>query len=81
MIGMSRVVNMHEAKTTLSKLVELVESGEEVIIARAGQPVARLVAAGEPRRRNLGAWKGKVWLADDFDAPLPDEHLRRWRGE
>jgi prevent-host-death family protein len=78
---MSHVVNMHEAKTTLSKLVELVESGEEVIIARAGQPVARLVPAGAAHPRKLGAWKGRVWLADDFDAPLPPEHVRAWRGE
>ncbi len=72
---------MHEAKTTLSKLVELVESGEEVIIARADRPVARLVPMGEPRERRLGRWKGQVWMAEDFDAPLPDEHERAWRGE
>jgi prevent-host-death family protein len=78
---MSRTVNMHEAKTHLSKLVELVEAGEEVVIARAGRPVARLVRAEEPRRRRLGAWDGQVWMADDFDAPLPDEHVRAWQGE
>jgi prevent-host-death family protein len=78
---MARVVNMHEAKTTLSKLVELLESGEEVIIARAGRPVARLVPANDPIPRKLGAWKGLVWMSDDFDAPLPDEHERGWRGE
>jgi prevent-host-death family protein len=78
---MSHVVNMHEAKTTLSKLIELLESGEEVIIARAGKPVARLVPVGEAPRRKLGAWKGQVWMADDFDAPLPEEHARGWRGE
>ncbi len=71
---------MHEAKTTLSKLVELVEGGEEVIIARADRPVARLVPIEEPRRRTLGAWKGRVWMAEDFDAPLPEEHERAWRG-
>jgi prevent-host-death family protein len=78
---MSRVVNMHEAKTTLSKLIELLESGEEVIIARAGRPVARLVPVEAAPQRNLGAWKGQVWMADDFDAPLPDELARAWRGE
>jgi prevent-host-death family protein len=78
---MSRTVNMHEAKTTLSKLVELVESGEEVIIARAGRPVARLVPAGERSARKLGVWRDKVWMAEDFDAPLPDQELAGWRGE
>jgi prevent-host-death family protein len=78
---MALIVNIHEAKTTLSKLVELVESGEEVIIARGGRPVARLVPAAEPRTRKLGAWQGRVWMADDFDAPLPPEQLRAWRGE
>lgn len=78
---MSRVVNMHEAKTTLSKLVELVEQGEEVIIARADRPVARLTAVGEPRPRKLGTWRGQVWMAHDFDAALPDVHERAWRGE
>jgi len=78
---MSRVVNMHEAKTTLSRLVELVESGEEVIIARADRPVARLVPIEKAQPRTLGQWQGRVWMADDFDAPLPDEHQRAWRGE
>jgi prevent-host-death family protein len=78
---MPRLVNMHEAKTTLSKLVEMLESGEEVIIARAGRPVARLLPMGPPMRRKLGAWKGQIWMADDFDAPLPEEHVRAWRGE
>jgi prevent-host-death family protein len=70
---MSRTVNMHEAKTTLSKLVALVEAGEEVIIIRAGRPVARLVPAGEFSPRKLGVWRDRVWMAEDFDAPLPDE--------
>lgn len=72
---------MHEAKTTLSKLVEMVEAGEEVIIARADRPVARLMPVGEPQPRRLGAWRGQVWMADDFDAPLPEDHERAWRGE
>lgn len=62
-------VNIHEAKTHLSRLVEQVEAGEEIVIARAGRPVARLVpyrARSEPRR--AGAWKGRVRLAPDFDA-------------
>ena len=62
-------VNIHEAKTHLSRLVERVEAGEEVVIARAGRPVARLIAF-KPRteRRRPGLWKGSVVLAPDFDA-------------
>lgn len=62
------LVNMHEAKTNLSRLVERVEGGEEVIIGRAGRPVARLVPYSEVRGpRAPGALEGKVWLAEDFD--------------
>lgn len=65
---------MHEAKTNLSKLVARAEAGEEVVIARNGKPVARLIAVErKPSRASvLGAWKGKVWMADDFDE-LPDD--------
>ncbi len=62
-------VNIHEAKTHLSRLLAQVEAGEEVVIARAGKPVARLVAAEAPKpRRELGFWEGKLWLADDWDS-------------
>jgi prevent-host-death family protein len=68
-------VGMHEAKTTLSKLVALAEAGEEVVIERRGMPVARLVAVEKPKltRAELhGIWKDKdIWMADDFDG-LPD---------
>ena len=64
------VVNIHEAKTHLSRLVERVEAGEEVVIARAGRPVARLVPyVRNTTERPLGIWRGKVWIAPDFDAP------------
>ena len=67
-------VNIHEAKTQLSRLIARVEEGEEVIIARAGEPVAKLVRA-EPAKgtRKLGAYAGKIWIADDFDASLDPE--------
>lgn len=70
---MTDVVNVHAAKTHLSRLLERVEAGEEITLARAGRPVAKLVpyeARREPRK--LGGWKGKVWISPDFDAPLPE---------
>lgn len=63
-------VNVHEAKTQLSKLLERVGRGEEVVICRAGEPVARLVPA-RAAGRVLGGDKGRVRIAKDFDAPLP----------
>jgi prevent-host-death family protein len=69
-------VNVHEAKTHLSRLLARVARGEEVLINRAGKPVARLVPAAHPHGpRVLGADKGEVFIADDFDAPLPKELL------
>ncbi len=69
-------VNIFEAKTNLSRLIGKVEQGEDVIIARAGKPVARLtgLVPDKPTIR-FGGLKGKIWIADDFDAPLPDEIL------
>jgi prevent-host-death family protein len=67
---------MFEAKTQLSKLVERVERGEDVIIARAGKPVARLTGL-KPEKKPIryGGLKGKIWIADDFDDPLPEDVL------
>jgi prevent-host-death family protein len=66
-------VNIHEAKTHLSRLVERVEAGEEIVIARAGRPVARLVPfRARTKPRTPGLWLGKVRLAADFDAPDED---------
>ena len=63
---------VHEAKTHLSRLLERVERGHEIVIARAGKPVARLVPIeGEAKRRPIGIDKGKIWMSDDFDEPLP----------
>lgn len=65
-------VNVHEAKTHLSRLLARVERGEEVLISRAGKPVARLVPVAAPAGpRVLGGDKGRVVIANDFDAPLP----------
>jgi prevent-host-death family protein len=66
------VVNMHEAKTRLSELVRLVEAGEKVVLARNGTPVAELVPAAEPKKREGGFWKGRVWVSPDFDDPMPE---------
>lgn len=68
------VLNLYEAKTNLSELVERAAAGEEITIAKAGRPMARLVPlASERPRRKLGGWEGRVWIADDFDDPLPDD--------
>ncbi len=75
-----RSVKVHEAKTHLSRLLERVEKGEEITITRGKQPVAKLVPiAAKPRRPGL--LKGKIWIAKDFDAPLPPEVLAAFRGE
>ena len=67
-------VNVHEAKTHFSKLLARVAAGEEIVIARAGKPVAKLVPMGQQKKRRVfGMDAGKVWIADDFDAPLPPE--------
>lgn len=75
-------VNIHEAKTHLSRLLQKVAEGEEVTIARAGVPVARLVAVEKKKNvRPLGFARGEIWMADDFDAPLPDDLLAAFYGE
>jgi prevent-host-death family protein len=68
--------NVHEAKTHLSRLLEKVAEGEEVVIARAGVPVARLVPVQPTTKRELGFERGRVFIADDFDAPLPKDVLK-----
>ena len=69
-------VNIHAAKTHLSRLIDEVAEGEEVVIAKAGRPVARLVPIGKaPSRRTLGSLAGRLTVPRDFDAPLPDEIL------
>jgi prevent-host-death family protein len=76
-----RIVNVHEAKTHLSRLLEQVESGEDIVIARAGKPVARLTLyQAPPPDRRPGRWRGQVRIAPDFDV-LPAEVLRAFEGE
>ena len=74
---MKAVVNIHYAKTHLSRLLERVLLGEEITIAKAGKPVARLVPLGARSHRRIpGSARGKISMADDFDSPLPDDVVR-----
>jgi prevent-host-death family protein len=74
-------VNIHQAKTELSKLIERAESGEEIIIARAGKPAAKLVPLARVRgQRRLGLLDGKFKIPDDFNAPLPASLIRAFEG-
>jgi prevent-host-death family protein len=77
---MSEIVNMHEAKSTLSRLVERALAGEDVVIARNGTPLVRLVPVpkkAEPRVP--GRMKGQIWIAPDFDE-MSEEELKDWEG-
>ena len=77
-----RQVNIREAKTHLSQLLEEAARGDDIIIAKAGKPIARLVAIDDdtsPRPRGL--LKGKIWIAGDFDAPLPEDVLQSFGGQ
>lgn len=76
-MAMPTQVNIHDAKTHLSQLLERVEAGEEIVIARAGRPVAKLVKHSAPRKpRKPGALKGKIFIREDFDDPLPEDIAR-----
>jgi len=73
-------INIHKAKTQLSKLVEEAAQGEEIIIAKAGRPIAKLVPL-EKTKHNLripGGMKGQIWLADNFDEPMSEKDLSLW---
>jgi prevent-host-death family protein len=79
---MSDEVNIYEAKANLSRLVERAAAGEEIIIAKAGKPRARLVPLSSKKVPvRFGAWKGKVFVSEDFDAPLPPDIQRAFDGD
>jgi prevent-host-death family protein len=74
-------VNIYAAKTHLSRLIDQVNAGEEIVITRHGRPVARLVPAGAAQPRKPGLLEGKgCWIAEDFDEPLPDDLLELFEG-
>ncbi len=78
-----QTVNIHAAKTQLSRLVEKAAAGEEIIIARAGRPLAKLVPLMVPaasQKRVLGVLAGQLQVPDDFDAPLPNDMLAAFEG-
>ena len=75
------IYNLYEAKSALSRLVDRAAAGEEIVIAKSGHPLAKLVPLARKRaRRRPGGWKGKIWIADDFDAPLPEDVLAGFEG-
>lgn len=73
-------VNVHEAKTQLSRLLAQVEAGEEIVIARRGAPVARLVAYKPKGKRQPDVLKSKIAITDAFFEPLPEDELKLWEG-
>jgi prevent-host-death family protein len=77
----TETVNIYEAKTKLSQLVDKAASGEDVVVSRNGKPLARITRLEPPRRRiRFGVLKGKIRIARDFDAPLPDDALAGFEG-
>ncbi len=81
---MEKTVNIRRAKTHFSSLVSKVEAGGEIVIARAGKPIAKLVPIKKAEKRpdhKPGYLKGEIWIGPDFDNPLPDEILAAFRGE
>ena len=75
---MTELVNVHAAKTHLSRLLERVEAGEEITLARAGRPIAKLVPYRARRQpRVAGSLRGKIWIAPDFDAPEVNDEIAR----
>ena len=80
-VHMSNIINIHEAKTHLSRIVDEVAAGTEVIIAKAGKPLAKLSPISPSvKKKKLGLLKGKVKVPDDFNAPLPPEIIAGFEG-
>jgi len=78
---MSEIVNMHQAKTSLSRLVQRALSGEEVVIARNGKPLVKLVPVTQERQPRVpGKYKGQIWIAPDCFDPMSEEELALWEG-
>ena len=77
---MAEQINIQAAKTQLSRLVAQVELGEEIVLARAGKPVARIVPLAASRPRRPGAWAGRIWISENFDDPLDDETQAAFEG-
>lgn len=74
------IVNVHQAKTHLSRLLVQVEAGEDVVISRRGEPVARLVGCKPRSKRQPDVLRGKLTIPDEFFDPLPEEELKEWEG-
>jgi prevent-host-death family protein len=79
---MTNIIKLYDAKTHLSDLVERAAQGEEFIIAKGDEPKARLIpVARQARQRVPGAWEGRGWISEDFDAPLPAEVSAAFEGK
>ncbi|MDJ0814790.1 MAG: type II toxin-antitoxin system Phd/YefM family antitoxin [Desulfobacterales bacterium] len=76
------IYNLYEAKTRLSNLIDRAAKGEEILIAKSGVPLAKLVPLPKPKaKRKPGGWEGKIRISDDFDAPLPDDIQSPFEGQ
>ncbi len=75
---MSKIINIHEAKTNFSKLLKRAENGEEIVISKAGHPIAKIISLKNKKNRKFGTAKGKVIIHDNFNAPLPDDIMENF---
>ena len=82
LVNMTNIIKLYDAKTHLSDLVERAAQGEEFIIAKGDEPKARLIpVVRHARQRVPGAWEGRVWISEDFDAPLPPDISAAFEGK